>query len=593
MAIANGKATISNLLDQGLYKLLGNQKHQKMPLCWDFVLIMVAASGITTWFVIESSAAIAASGSCYRGKLMSEIVLPIEQTNKRSPISPKSKLLKTHKCPQDTLINVQHCENKCNVTFNQPDSAHHKNPDLKTREIVEQSPAIINLNNQTWVGKLGKTNSAKINKEFLAALKSNFNGQHNHKLNKELTESYLLLSPKVANFEVVPAAREKSAENLRNAEQLDGAQLKLQPTPLPLPKSQPVRIQEKLNVSQANSNSELGNLRLRELEPESRPAASNSELGNLRVRELEPEPRPASNSELGNLRVRELEPESRPASNSELGNLRVRELEPETLPTDGDLELGNVRIREQEPKPTQAASPQYETTVRVLSQVGYFQTNNIFSGVDPVNDGLVSLGLTLLAAPALGPRTALVTAIDGSLIHYVDQSQFDYNQLRFRAGIRQQLNSRMSGELGWNNQQLFRTGGGDRFLNENSIRFALSRRDRLSNKLRLNTFYELRLSDADPERRSRIINSFSVSLSYALRRNLQVGLDYQFALSNFTKRDREDQYHRFLSRLNYSLSDRSQVSVQGGLTFGASSEPNIDFDNFFFSVTYTLELGRF
>ena len=553
MAIANGKATISNLLDQGLYKLLGNQKHQKMPLCWDFVLIMVAASGITTWFVIESSAAIAASGSCYRGKLMSEIVLPIEQTNKRSPISPKSKLLKTHKCPQDTLINVQHCENKCNVTFNQPDSAHHKNPDLKTREIVEQSPAIINLNNQTWVGKLGKTNSAKINKEFLAALKSNFNGQHNHKLNKELTESYLLLSPKVANFEVVPAAREKSAENLRNAEQLDGAQLKLQPTPLPLPKSQPVRIQEKLNVSQANSNSELGNLRLRELEPESRPAASNSELGNL----------------------------------------RVRELEPETLPTDGDLELGNVRIREQEPKPTQAASPQYETTVRVLSQVGYFQTNNIFSGVDPVNDGLVSLGLTLLAAPALGPRTALVTAIDGSLIHYVDQSQFDYNQLRFRAGIRQQLNSRMSGELGWNNQQLFRTGGGDRFLNENSIRFALSRRDRLSNKLRLNTFYELRLSDADPERRSRIINSFSVSLSYALRRNLQVGLDYQFALSNFTKRDREDQYHRFLSRLNYSLSDRSQVSVQGGLTFGASSEPNIDFDNFFFSVTYTLELGRF
>jgi hypothetical protein len=151
----------------------------------------------------------------------------------------------------------------------------------------------------------------------------------------------------------------------------------------------------------------------------------------------------------------------------------------------------------------------------------------------------------------------------------------------------------MYGEFGFNNQKLFRAESGDRFLNENSFRVALQRRDQLTKKLRLDTIYEFRLSDANPETRSRIINSLAVSLSYPLKRNLLVGLDYQFGLSNFTQRDREDQYHRLLGRLNYALSRDSQINLQAGLTFGGSSDPNIDFDNFFFSVTYTMELGKF
>ncbi len=301
-------------------------------------------------------------------------------------------------------------------------------------------------------------------------------------------------------------------------------------------------------------------------------------------------------SELGKLRVRELEVQPRQTqADPELGILRVRNLEVEPLPTDSDLELGNLRIREQElqPQEQEVQSPRFQTTARLLAQLGYFQTNNIFSGIDPIDDSLFSSGLTLWAAPVLGPKTTLVTAIDGTLIRYLDQSEFNYNQLRFRAGIRQQLTPRMYSEIGWNNQQLFRAGVGDRFLNENSIRLAFQRRDRLNNKLRLDTLYEFRFSDANPETRSRIINSLSVSLSYLIKRNLQVGLDYQFSLSNFTQREREDQYHRLLGRLNYALSPDSQVSVQGGLTFGGSSQPNIDFDNFFFSVTYTIELGKF
>lgn len=279
----------------------------------------------------------------------------------------------------------------------------------------------------------------------------------------------------------------------------------------------------------------------------------------------------------------------------ELGILRVRELELLSPQSSGDSELGTLRVRESElvPPNIEVKSPRFQPIAHLLAHVGYFQTNNVFSGVNPVNDGLVSPGLTVWAAPALGPKTQMLLAIDGSLIRYVEQSQSNYNQLRFRAGIRQRLTPRMYGEIGWNNQQLFWASVGDRFLNENSIRLALQRRDQLTERLRLDSFYEFRLNNANPDSRSRTINFLSVSLSYYIQRNLRVGLDYQFSLSDFTQREREDQYHRLLGRLTYTLSGDSQISVQAGASLGGSSNPNIDFDNFFFSINYAVEVGEF
>ena len=302
----------------------------------------------------------------------------------------------------------------------------------------------------------------------------------------------------------------------------------------------------------------------------------------------------AGDPELGVLRLQELTDSSSSAeSDSELGQLRLRSIQ-----TIGDPELGTIRVRQLRLPPWQLEAakfppPQLPSTVYLFANIGYFQTNNIFSGVDPVEDGLISTGLTLLAVPSLGPQTDLVAAIDGRLIRYGGQSASNYNQLRFRAGVRQQLTSRISGEIGWNNQQLFDAEQGDRFLDENSVRLAFYRRDRLNSRLRLDSVYELRLSFAKPDNRSRVINSLAVSLSYALQRQLQVGLDYQFGLSNFMQRQREDQYHRLLGRLSYRVSRHSQLSLQAGLSLGGSSEPNVDFDDFFFSVNYTLELGRF
>jgi hypothetical protein len=233
--------------------------------------------------------------------------------------------------------------------------------------------------------------------------------------------------------------------------------------------------------------------------------------------------------------------------------------------------------------------------------VGFFGTNNIFSSeVGRIQDGLIFTGLTLASAPlALGPKTYLNAGIDGSLIFYIDQSQFNYNQIRFYVSISQQLSRRMYGELGWSNQQLFYAkdgdffSAGDRFLNENSVHLSLGRRDPLTQKLVLDSFYELRLNFADPDSRNRINNSFLLSLSYYWLQSLQVGLNYQFNLSDFTLRQREDQYHRLYTSLTYGISDSSNVSVQGGVSLGGSTDQNINFDGWFFSLNYNFELGKF
>ncbi len=274
--------------------------------------------------------------------------------------------------------------------------------------------------------------------------------------------------------------------------------------------------------------------------------------------------------------------------------------------SDSDRELGlRVRLRplEQQPLPPQPVT-KFQPIGYLRGRVGYFQTTNIFSSKDnPTEDGLIISGLTLASAYfPVGSKTYLNGSIDGNIIRYLDQSQFHYNQLRFNLSLYQQLSRRMYGEISFSNQQLFYGNNsdrpnsfkaGDRFLNENSVQLSFGRRDPLGSKLTLDSFYELSVNFADPQSRSRIINSFWLSLNYYLQRPLQVGIDYQVNFSDFTQRDREDQFHRIFAHLNYRISDFSSMNVQTGVTLGSSTAQNIDFDGWFFSINYNLQLGRF
>ncbi|MUG97267.1 hypothetical protein F7734_35025 [Scytonema sp. UIC 10036] len=281
---------------------------------------------------------------------------------------------------------------------------------------------------------------------------------------------------------------------------------------------------------------------------------------------------------------------------------------PET--EDRDEELGRLLVREkpleQLPLPPQAKPVIQAKPVGFLfGRVGYFLTSNIFSSeVDPKQDGLIYTGLSLASAPLrLGPKTYLNASIDGNLIRYVDESKYNYNQIRFNASVYQQLSPRMYGEFGWSNQQFFyaRNGSfysaGDRFLNENSVQLSFGRRDPLTPKLMLDTFYELRASFTNPpsnqDNRDRISNTLWVSLNYYWQKTLQVGLNYQFSLSDFTRRERQDEYHRIYGHLTYGISTYTNLSLQGGVNLGGSTEQNIDFNGWFFTINYNLELGRF
>jgi hypothetical protein len=274
-------------------------------------------------------------------------------------------------------------------------------------------------------------------------------------------------------------------------------------------------------------------------------------------------------------------------------------------------ELGTIIAKPvespQEPPKTPVVSqpaPASKPIGYLLGRVSYFHTNNLFSSdVDPIQDGLIFSGITLASAPVpLGPKTYLSGSIDGSIIRYINQSEFNYNQFRLNADLYHQFTQRLYGEVGWTNQQLFyarksdRYGfaSGDRFLNENSFHLSLGRRDPLTPKLMLDSYYEFRVNLPEaPQKRNRINNSLWVSLSYYLQQSLNVGLDYQFYLSNFTERDRQDLYHRLFSHLNYKVSDISSVSLQGGVTIGDSTDSTINFDGWFFSVNYSWELGKF
>jgi hypothetical protein len=300
------------------------------------------------------------------------------------------------------------------------------------------------------------------------------------------------------------------------------------------------------------------------------------------------QPGSSEDPELGKLRLRELaenapnfevEVQPSPSENSS---------ESQQPGSSEDPELGKLRLRE-----LPAPPPPPKPAVYLLGGVGYFRSNNILSGIDPIDDGVFRAGLTLLATPSLGPKTNLLASVGGNLNRYGELSVYDYDELNFNLGIRQKIGSRTYGELGWSNRQLFSQDSGDRFLNDHSLYLELGRRDVLAKKLTLDTFYQLRVSLANPSDRSGVINYVGASLGYTPIPPLEVALDYQFAFADFTQQERQDQYHQLLARMSYTLTPNSRAYLYAGPSFGDSSKPDIDFDGFVFGAGVNFNLTLF
>jgi hypothetical protein len=288
-----------------------------------------------------------------------------------------------------------------------------------------------------------------------------------------------------------------------------------------------------------------------------------------------------------------------PDDDPELGKIQPR-------PPLSEDELGKILIRPK-PKPVAAAKSK---SVYLLAHANYFTTANAFSAKDRVADGLTRSGLTLFYAPALGPSTYLITSADANVVRYNKLPELNYNELRFRAGISQRLAPTMFAELGWSNQQLFATERGfsgtfrgKRYLNDNSLRFELSRRDTLAPKLSLLTFYQLRRSFTDRSDSDRLSNTLYASLTYKATPRLDLALDYQYNRSDYILRDRRDHFHQVLGRLSWNTAKQLQTNLFAGYSFGSSSDDRqlfgrsgnqmIDFNGWTLGINLVLNVPLF
>lgn len=259
--------------------------------------------------------------------------------------------------------------------------------------------------------------------------------------------------------------------------------------------------------------------------------------------------------------------------------------EPQGVEVDPDL--GRLRLRLQRVPPQQRQPVLY-----FVPTLNFSRSNNLFYGVDPVKDSMFSPGLLFWSSPKIGARTWLSLALDGNLTRYFKESQYDYNLVRFRTGVRQQLNPKMFGEVGWYNQQLFRTNG-DRFLKEDFFYLWVSRRDFLTPKLELFSYYNGAFDLADPKDLSRITHFLTLSLGYYVRPTFQVGLEYQFYLSDYTNVPRLDYFHRFFGRVTYNFNRYHNLIFRAGFSTGESSEFYLNYNDFLFNLTYSINLPIF
>ena len=316
-------------------------------------------------------------------------------------------------------------------------------------------------------------------------------------------------------------------------------------------------------------------------------------LANRTIEQSVAPPAADGDPELGVLRVREVPGQGvgdNPALPANPANLQPAGCIP-------DPELGCLRLKDVPVAPPRAVRA---PIAYLLGRFDYFRTSNVYSGILPISDGLSRPGISLYLVPPLGPNTFFVGSVDGNLVRYSSQFIINYDELRFRAGIMQRLSPAMFAEVGWGNQQLFIRSNdlvglpkGKRFLNDHGIRVELSRRDRLANKLTLNSFYQLRIGFAEPSSLSRLSNTLFLSLNYDLLPKVQLGLDYQVVLVRFTQTQRRDSFHQVIARLSYTLFRNVQVNVFGGYSFGDSSDPLVDFDGSVFGASLSFSLGLF
>ena len=272
----------------------------------------------------------------------------------------------------------------------------------------------------------------------------------------------------------------------------------------------------------------------------------------------------------------------------------------EPLEPGSDPELGTIKIREIPPS-SPLPKPRRTTSLYLLGHFDYFQTNNVFSSIPLQTDGAVRTGLSLYYLPPLGPQTYLLVLAESNILRYGTFSRLNYDELRLKVALYQQLTARVNGEIGWSYQQLTAAKEelrnlfqGVRFFNEHALRFDLTRQDPLSPALKLTTNYQVRWNlTGDIEKYDRLVNAGNISLSYKLSPRMNAGLDYQASWTHFTQQSRDDVSHYLGANLSYGFNDRMSFNAFGGRVMAVSSEQRIAPSSWIFGLGFNFNVGLF
>jgi hypothetical protein len=297
------------------------------------------------------------------------------------------------------------------------------------------------------------------------------------------------------------------------------------------------------------------------------------------------------------------DPESQPVTPQPVPAVppAVPEISPaivEPLEPGSDPELGTIKIRE---TPPATPAPRRAPSLYLLGRFNYFQTNNVFSSIPLQPDGAGGTGLALYYLPPLSPTTYLLVLAESNILRYGTFSRLNYDELRLKVGLYQQLTPRLSSEIGWSYQQLTAAKEevknlfqGVRFFNEHSLRFDLTRQDPLSPSLNLTTAYQFRWNlTGDIEKYDRLVNGGQISLSYKLSPRITTGLDYQASWTHFTEQSRDDVSHYLGANLSYDLNDRMSLNVFGGRSMGISSDKRIEPNSWIFGLGFNFNVAIF
>jgi hypothetical protein len=260
-------------------------------------------------------------------------------------------------------------------------------------------------------------------------------------------------------------------------------------------------------------------------------------------------------------------------------------------PEEVEDELGEIRIIQ--PRPVQQPPQRRQPDVQLLLRSGTFTSSNI-TAVDFLqrSDTVFTNSATLLATPKLGEETRLVTSVTAGLTNFATEGEFNYKYLSFNAGVQQRLAPGMYGQIGWVQDRLYNDKG-SQILLDDSVRLTIGRQDQLASQLRLDSFYDLRASFADPKEQNRIANSVGARLRYDITPKLQAAIDYRLTFRNYTQQNRFDTQHQVGLDLVYNINKDLFIGSSASYLFGSSSASSIDLNNLSLGINLGLNIPLF